>query len=59
MTRQNKNLRVFVFTLINAVIALLVWLSADTEYAVLLVPILNELTKYINVNYFNDIGVEK
>lgn len=56
--RQDKRVRTFLWTLFNAVVALGIWYIADTQYAVLLIPVLNEVTKYINVNYFNDLGVK-
>lgn len=57
--RQNKDFRIFVFTTFNALISLGIAYLTDTEFAVLLIPVLNLITKYINTTYFNDIGVEK
>lgn len=56
--RQDKRVRTFVWTLVNALITLVISFATATPYAVLLIPILNELTKYININFFNDLGVE-
>lgn len=55
--RQNKDVRVFARTVLNAVITLAISYITDSPYAVLLVPVLNQITKYINTKYFNDIGV--
>lgn len=55
--RQNKDVRVFVFNTFNALITLLVTYVTGSEYSILLVPVINFVTKYINTKYFGDIGV--
>lgn len=57
--RQNKDVRVFTFTLFNSIIALIVAYITESESAILLVPILNLLTKHINITYFGDMWVEE
>ena len=56
--RQDKKIRTFAWTLFNALVTLGLGYLTDTQYAVLLMPILNEITKYINLTYFNDLGVK-
>lgn len=57
--RQNKEFRVATFTFINSVIWLLIVYITDINwmYASIIIPILNIITKYINVHYLNDIWV--
>lgn len=58
-TRQNKDLRVFVWTLFNALIAFGGTALIRPElasYSPLLVPFLNIITKYVNTKYFGDLG---
>lgn len=55
--RQNKDVRVFAWTVLNAIITLIISYATGSTYAVLLVPVLNYITKQINTKYFNDLGV--
>lgn len=55
--RQNKDVRVFAWTVFNAVVTFGITLLTGSEYAVFVLPILNIVTKYINTKYFNDLGV--
>ena len=60
--RQKKEFRVFVFTVFNAFISFVLFELTLPEYvglSVFLVPILNYITKRINVKYFSDLGVIK
>lgn len=63
--RQNKDVRVFVWTVFNAGITLAIsFLSGlEGETAVLVsalgIPVLNIITKFINTRYFWDLWVEK
>lgn len=62
--RQNKDVRVFVWTVFNAGITLVIsYLSGlDGETAVLVsalgIPVLNIVTKFINTKYFGDLWVK-
>lgn len=62
---QHKDVRVFVWTVFNAGITLVIsFLSGlEGEQAVLVsalgIPFLNIITKFINTRYFNDLGVQK
>lgn len=53
--RQNKEVRVFAWTVFNAVVTYCITLVTGSEYAVFVLPILNVVTKYINTTYFNDL----
>lgn len=53
--RQNKEVRVFAWTVFNAVVTYGITLVTGSEYAVFVLPILNVVTKYINTTYFNDL----
>ena len=55
--RQDKRVRTFTWTLFNSLVALATSFLVDSPYAMLAIPLLNELTKYININYFNDLWV--
>lgn len=65
LSRQNKDVRVFAWTVFNAVITLAVsflsWLEGEAAVLVsaLGIPVLNLITKYINVTYFGDLWVKK
>jgi len=63
--RQNKDFRVFAFTVFNALVAF-IWtqlLNIDWPNAVIVaglaIPFLNALTKFVNVRRFKDLWVEK
>lgn len=55
--RQDKKIRTFVWTLFNSLVALGISYMVDSNYAMLAIPVLNELTKYTNKTYFNDLWV--
>lgn len=57
MTRQNKDFRVFVWQVFNAVITFAITYITGSEYAVFVLPVLNFITKYVNTKYFGDVGV--
>jgi hypothetical protein len=60
LSRQNKDLRILVWSIVNAGIAFGATLLVKPElapYSPILVPILNLVTKYINTKYFGDLGV--
>ena len=63
--RQNKAFRTMCWQVFNAVIAYVISLVAglEGEWQVVAVgigvPVLNIITKRINVNVFGDLGVEK
>jgi hypothetical protein len=52
---QNKNFRMLVWSVFNAVISFVLTILIAPEYAAyspILVPLLNMFTKYINEKYF-------
>lgn len=63
--RQNKDFRVFVFTVFNACVAFAGTYLLGLEWTMaimatwLAIPFLNALTKYINTRYFGDLWVTK
>ena len=63
--RQNKDFRVFAFTVFNAFVAFwgteLANITGELQVYVvgLAIPLLNAFTKYINVRYFDDLWVDK
>lgn len=58
---NNKDFRVFVWQVFNAIVAFgtsyITWL--DNSYVPVFMLILNQVSKYINTVYFNDIWVNK
>ena len=63
--RQSKAFRTMCWQVFNAVIAYIISLAAGLEWERQIVavgigvPVLNIITKRINVNIFGDLGVEK
>lgn len=63
--RQNKDFRVFLWTVFNALVAFagteLANITGELQVYVvgIAIPSLNALTKYINIRYFNDLWVTK
>ncbi len=61
--RQDKDFRIFCFTVFNAAIAYasteLTWITWEAQAIIvwLATPILNAFSKYVNIKYFGDIGV--
>lgn len=62
--RQNKNVRVFIWQVFNAFVALAIAFVSGLEgtdkalIATVLYPIITQLSKYINTTYFGDLGVK-
>lgn len=58
---NNKNFRVFVWQVFNALVAFgtsyLTWL--DNSYVPVIMLILNQVTKWVNNTYFGDLWVTK
>jgi len=59
--RQNKNFRVFIWQVFNALVAFgtsyITWL--DNSYVPVIMLILNQVTKWVNTTYFGDLWVLK
>lgn len=61
--RQNKEIRTGIWKLFNAIVTIvLAWLSAQTtgDFVVVALigkPVIEAISKYINLKYFGDIGV--
>ena len=60
--RQEKDFRVFVWTVFNAAISY-AWVKLAAPelamYSPFLVPLLNMITKYVNTKWFGDLWVKK